>query len=119
MTNSQAIAKLKTAMLAAQTLGELYALMEDYSYMEFMQIYNQMTQEQQARIDEICDRDNQMQLAATFIAKAPAPTLGTPLLLKTQDLLPAKLASPDITMDTSQVVKSFSRAYFVNYPERR
>jgi len=51
-------------MLCAQTLGEFYALMEDYSYQEFMQIYNQLLPQQQAKINAICDRDNQIQMAA-------------------------------------------------------
>ena len=62
MTNTEAIAKLKSAVLASQTLGELYALMEDYSYEEFMQVYNQLTPKQQAEIDAICDRDTKMQM---------------------------------------------------------
>lgn len=60
----EAIAKLKTAVLAAQTLGELYLLMEDYSYQEFMQVYHQLTPNQQATIHAIFDRETQMQLAA-------------------------------------------------------
>lgn len=62
MTIIDAIANLKVAILAAQTLAELYALMEVYSYQEFMQVYNQLTPEQQAKIDAICDRDTQLQL---------------------------------------------------------
>lgn len=58
------IAKLKRAVLAAQTLGELYLLMEDYSYEEFMQVYHQLTPNQQATLHAICDRETQMQLAA-------------------------------------------------------
>lgn len=57
-------AKLKSAVLAAQTLGELYLLMEDYSYEEFMQVYHQLAPKQQARLHAICDRETQMQLAA-------------------------------------------------------
>lgn len=64
MSNSEAIAKLQAAVLASQTLGELYALMEDYSYAEFMQVYNQLTPLQQAELDAICDRDTQTQMAA-------------------------------------------------------
>lgn len=70
MTNSEAIAKLKTAVLASQTLGELYALMEDYSYEEFMQVYNQLPPKQQAEIDTICDRDTETQMAAINTTKA-------------------------------------------------
>ena len=62
--NKKSILPLKEAMLSAQTLGELYALMEDYSYEEFMQIYNQLLPQQQVKINAICDRDNQIQMAA-------------------------------------------------------
>lgn len=63
MTNTDAIAKLMNAILAAQTLGELYALMEDYSYREFMEVYNQLTAKQQTALDKIRDRDITNQLA--------------------------------------------------------
>jgi len=69
MNNNLALVKLKAAMLSAQTVGELYALMEDYSYEEFMQIYNQLMPKQQAKISAICDRDNQMQMAAINTVK--------------------------------------------------
>lgn len=49
-------------MLAAQTLGELHALIEYYSYMEFMQVYNLLTPEQQAKLNEIDERDCTVQL---------------------------------------------------------
>jgi hypothetical protein len=65
------MAKLKAAILAAQTLGELHALMEDYSYMEFMQIYNQLTPEQQAKLHAIDERDSKAQMLAIKIAQAP------------------------------------------------
>jgi hypothetical protein len=58
------MAKLKAAILAIQTVGEMYALMEDYSYLEFMQTYSELTQEQQTRLDAIYDGDCQMQMAA-------------------------------------------------------
>ena len=60
------MAKLKAAMLAIQTVGEMYALMEDYSYMEFMQTYSQLTPQQQRVLDAIYERDCQMQMALTF-----------------------------------------------------
>lgn len=60
-------AKLEVAMLATQTLGELYALMEDYSYKDVMAVYNQFTPSQQAKINLICLRDTQVQLAAVSI----------------------------------------------------
>lgn len=66
MTNTEAIAQLKAAVLTSQTLGELYALMEDYSYEEFMQVYNQLTPKQQAEIDAICDRDTKMQMQMQY-----------------------------------------------------
>lgn len=49
-------------MLAIQTVGEMYALMEDYSYMEFMQTYSQLTPQQQRVLDAIYERDCQMQV---------------------------------------------------------
>jgi hypothetical protein len=64
VTNSEAIAKLKALILTAQTLGELYALMEDYSYLEFMEVYNHLTPKQQTEIDGICDRDTSNQITA-------------------------------------------------------
>jgi hypothetical protein len=51
-------------VLASQTLGELHALMEDYSYQEFIQVHNQLTPKQQTELKAICDRDTQMQMAA-------------------------------------------------------
>ena len=62
MSSSKAMANLKAAMLSAQTLGELHALIEDYSYMEFMQIYEQLTPEQQARLNAIKESDNPTQI---------------------------------------------------------
>lgn len=64
MNHNEAIAPLKQAMLCVQTLGEMYALMEHYSYQEFMQIYHQLLPQEQAKINAICDRDNHSQLAA-------------------------------------------------------
>ena len=64
MNDYKAIVNLKAAMLCSQTLGELYALMEDYSYEEFMQIYNQLLPKQQAVINAICARDSQSQITA-------------------------------------------------------
>lgn len=67
MNHNPTIEQLKDAILSAQTLGELYVLMEDYSYAEFMHIYNQLRPNQQARIDAICDRDSQMQMSALAV----------------------------------------------------
>lgn len=64
------MAKLKAAMLAIQTVGEMYALMEDYSYLEFMQTYSQLTQEQQRTLDAIYERDCQMQMASISVCAA-------------------------------------------------
>ncbi len=64
----EANAKLQAAMLATQTLGELYALMEDYSYTEVMAVYNQLPPSQQAKFNQICRRDTQAQLDAIGIA---------------------------------------------------
>jgi hypothetical protein len=36
--------------------------MEDYSYLEFMEVYNQLTPTQQAELDGICDRDTSKQI---------------------------------------------------------
>jgi hypothetical protein len=71
MTNREAIAKLQGAMLATQTLGELYALMEDYSYIEVMAVYNQLPPSQQAKFNQICLRDTQTQLDAISIGVTP------------------------------------------------
>jgi Spy/CpxP family protein refolding chaperone len=62
ISNRKAIAYLKAAMLSAQTLGELHALIEDYSYMEFMQIYKRLTPEQQAKLNAIDEFDHKTQL---------------------------------------------------------
>lgn len=75
------MAQLKAAILAAQTLGELHALMEDYSYMEFMQIYNQLTPEQQAKLHAIDERDSKAQMLAIKIAQAPVDEGKQPLPL--------------------------------------
>lgn len=61
MSDREALAGLKLAMQRAQTLGELYALMEVYSYEEFMQIYHHhLTPEQQAKLNEIEERDSRI-----------------------------------------------------------
>ena len=76
MNDLEALVKLKAAMLCAQTLGDLYALMEDYSYQEFMQIYNQLLPKQQAVINAICDRDTQSQMLAIHKVKPIAVEVG-------------------------------------------
>lgn len=65
MTDSEAIAKLKAAMLSVQTVGEMHALIIDYTYVEIMEVYNQLAAEQQARIVALCDRDTQEQITTT------------------------------------------------------
>ena len=57
MTNRDAIANLKTAMLAVQTVGEIHALIVDYTYEEIEQAYNQLPPQQQTKLKAICDRD--------------------------------------------------------------
>ncbi len=69
MNHNETMAQLREAMLSSQTLGELYALMEVYSYKEFMQIYNELQPQQQEKINAICDRDSQIQLAAIHSVK--------------------------------------------------
>lgn len=63
MTNKQAIANLKTAMLTVETVGEIHALIVEYTYEEIEQAYNQLTSQQQTYITAICDRDTQIQLS--------------------------------------------------------
>ncbi|MCA1991726.1 MAG: hypothetical protein LDL41_06730, partial [Coleofasciculus sp. S288] len=60
-------------VLSAQALADFYALMENYSYLEFMQVYSQLTPKQQAQLNEICDRDTHMQLAALNTAQVSEP----------------------------------------------
>ena len=69
-SDAVAMVKLKDATQCAQTLGELYALMEDYSYQEFMQIYKHMTPEQQAKLNAIEQRDSNRQLVALETVKS-------------------------------------------------
>ena len=87
MSDRKAIAQLKAAMLAAQTLGELHALMEDYSYLEFMQIYNRLTPAQQAKLNAIDEHDCTVQLLATitpwFKGSVTVNVLPTPTSLST------------------------------------
>lgn len=75
MTDKQAIgqspapeanAQLQAAMLKTQTLGELYALMEDYSYLEVITVYNQLPPPLQAKFNNICLRDTQAQMTAIY-----------------------------------------------------
>ena len=65
MTDSEAIAKLTAAMLSVQTVGEMHALIIDYTYVEIMEVYNQLAPQQQARILTLCDRDTQEQICAS------------------------------------------------------
>lgn len=81
MNNDKGLDQLKAAILYAQTLGEMYALMEDYSYQEFMQIYHQLLPTQQAKIKAICDRDSQSQMAAIrLLFQSQECTLGKSIL---------------------------------------
>lgn len=67
MTDSEAIAKLKAAILSVQTVGDIHALIVDYTYVEIIEVYSQLTLEQQAIIEAICDRDTQHQIAVSQI----------------------------------------------------
>ncbi|MEQ8753304.1 MAG: hypothetical protein RID09_07275 [Coleofasciculus sp. G1-WW12-02] len=65
MTNdSETLAQLKTAILKAQTVGDIYAVIEDYTYQEFEQVYQKLTPNQQTRLEAIRDRDTHLQLIA-------------------------------------------------------
>ncbi|MEQ9672152.1 hypothetical protein [Coleofasciculus sp. G2-EDA-02] len=65
MTNdSETLAQLKTAILKAQTVGDIYAVIEDYTYQEFEQVYQKLTPNQQTRLEAIRDRYTHLQLIA-------------------------------------------------------
>jgi hypothetical protein len=74
MTDSEAITKLKAAMLSVQTVGEMHALIIDYTYVEIMEVYNQLAPKQQARIVALCDRDTQEQITATHTISVFMPS---------------------------------------------
>lgn len=74
MTDSEAIAKLKAAMLSVQTVGQMHALIIDYTYVEIMEVYNQLAPKQQARIVALCDRDTQEQITATHTISVFMPS---------------------------------------------
>lgn len=94
MNSHEAITPLKNAMLCAQTLGEMYALMEDYSYQEFMQIYHQLLPQEQAQLQAICDRDNHSQLAAIHSAK--------PLVYPGRNNLPVDSGAAELRVRTGE-----------------
>ncbi|MFP4099765.1 hypothetical protein [Coleofasciculus sp.] len=65
MTNdSETLAQLKTALLKAQTVGAIYSVIEDYTYQEFEQVYQELTPNQKVRLETIRDRDTHHQLLA-------------------------------------------------------
>jgi len=45
--------KLKLAMLSAETVGELAAIIIDYTHEEIMLVFDELEWEQQARIKDI------------------------------------------------------------------
>lgn len=64
MDDSQAMARLKASMERIQTSSQLYALIVDYTYVEILEAYRQLTPQRQAQLAVICDRDTQRQLTA-------------------------------------------------------
>jgi hypothetical protein len=51
--DKEAMAKLKTAMLAAETAAHLAAIIIDYTHEEIMIVFQELEWEQQARIKDI------------------------------------------------------------------
>ncbi|MEQ8958614.1 MAG: hypothetical protein RLP02_11915 [Coleofasciculus sp. C2-GNP5-27] len=64
MSKDLGIVQLKIAILKVQTVGKLYAVIEDYTYQEFEQVYQQLTPQQKVRLETIRDRDTRHQLLA-------------------------------------------------------
>ncbi|MGQ4649603.1 hypothetical protein [Lyngbya aestuarii] len=56
-TNSEATAQLKEAILAVRTTGQMHALIVDYTYVEIMQVYQELTPQQQTAINAIYDQE--------------------------------------------------------------
>lgn len=54
------LGNLQDRMLAVQTIGELHALILDYTDIEMNEVYSQLTPEQQYRINLICQLDKQV-----------------------------------------------------------
>ncbi|MBW4493670.1 MAG: hypothetical protein KME26_11410 [Oscillatoria princeps RMCB-10] len=51
------LGNLQDRMLAAKTIGELHALIVDYTDIEMNQAYSELTPEQQHRINLICQEE--------------------------------------------------------------
>ena len=51
--DKEAIAKLKTAMLEAETAAHLAAIIIDYTHEEIMMVFQELEAEQQARIKTV------------------------------------------------------------------
>ena len=53
LMDKEAMAKLKIAMLEAETASELAAIIIDYTHEEMMLVFDELKWEQQARIKDI------------------------------------------------------------------
>ncbi|MGB3264819.1 MAG: hypothetical protein WBA89_12805 [Microcoleus sp.] len=51
--DKQAMAKLKAAMMEAETVAQLTAIIIDYTHEEMMQVFGELEWEEQARIKDI------------------------------------------------------------------
>ncbi|MEG4878465.1 hypothetical protein [Tychonema sp. LEGE 06208] len=51
--DKEAMTKLKIAMLEAETVAQLTAIIIDYTHEEMMQVFGELELEQQARIKDI------------------------------------------------------------------
>lgn len=62
MIDPEATAQVKTAMLRAQTLAQLHALIIKYTHQEMLGAYKELAPEQQEKIQAIYERDSQPSL---------------------------------------------------------
>ncbi len=53
LMDKESMNKLKVAMLAAETVGKLAAIIIDYTHEEIMLVFDELEWEQQARIKDI------------------------------------------------------------------
>ena len=53
LMDKESMTKLKVAMVAAETVGELAAIIIDYTHEEMMLVFDELEWEQQARIKDI------------------------------------------------------------------
>ncbi len=73
MDDRETIARLKALMEQIQSLSQLHASIVDYTYVEIMEAYRQLTPQRQAQLEEICDRDTRRQLTkGTQLPENPA-----------------------------------------------